>query len=349
MAPLDGSALQDNVPGELRAKRQWMAWRKGHAKPDGRFDKPPVSLLHGCGDSTNNPSDWGTFEDALAFARREGLPGIEFVFTEKDPYCGLDLDHCRNPGDGAIQGWAWEIIRTLDSYTEVSPSGTGVKIFLRGSVPRSLNTNRIEIYDSKQPFTVIGERLKGTPAEIRDAGPELMELFQKVATESPEIARENPEVDEGEPPVKLDARGLAVWRGEKPVVKKDQSGEVDRSSTLQKIAHVLAEAGATRKTIRDALADRDISLGYRKFSGRPDERAEVEYRRSANKAVDETEKRKNVAVVPEGGDPGVFDARWLLAEEFPPIRWIVPDILPEGVTILAGKPKLGKSWLAMDL
>jgi hypothetical protein len=45
----------------------------------------------------------------------------------------------------------------------------------------------------------------------------------------------------------------------------------------------------------------------------------------------------------------VFDARWLLAEEFPPIRWVVPDILPEGVTILAGKPKLGKSWLAIDL
>jgi AAA domain len=124
---------------------------------------------------------------------------------------------------------------------------------------------------------------------------------------------------------------------------------VDRSSTLQKIAHVLAEAGATRKAIRDALADRDISLGYRKFSGRPDERTEVEYRRSANKAVREAEARRSVVIVPEGGDPGVFDARWLLAEEFPPIRWVVPDVLPEGVTILAGKPKLGKSWLAMDL
>jgi len=349
MTPLDGSALRDNIPKELRAKRQWMAWRKGDAKADGRFDKLPVSLRHGRGGSTNKPDDWGTFEEALDFARRHGLPGVEFVFTEHDPYCGVDLDHCRNPGDGAIQGWAREIIRELNSYTEVSPSGTGLKIFVRGSVPRSLNTERVEIYDRKQPFTVTGEKLEGTPAEIGDAGPELTELYRRVAAEAPQSTPSNPELNEDEPPVKLNAYGLAVWRGEKPVVKKDQSGEVDRSSTLQKIAYVLADAGATCKTIRDALADRDIALGYRKFSGRPEERAEVEYRRSANKAVDETEKRKNVAVVPEGGDPGVFDARWLLAEEFPPIKWVVPDILPEGVTILAGKPKLGKSWLAMDL
>ena len=97
MAPLEGTVLRDNVPGELRAKRQWMAWRRGDAKPDGRFDKPPVSLRHGYDGSSNNPSDWGTFEEAVAFAQRHGLPGVEFVFTKDDPYCGVDLDQCRNP------------------------------------------------------------------------------------------------------------------------------------------------------------------------------------------------------------------------------------------------------------
>jgi primase-polymerase (primpol)-like protein len=97
MAPLEGTVLRDNVPGELRAKRQWMAWRRGDAKPDGRFDKPPVSLRHGYDGSSNYPSDWGTFEEAVAFAQRHGLPGVEFVFTKDDPYCGVDLDQCRNP------------------------------------------------------------------------------------------------------------------------------------------------------------------------------------------------------------------------------------------------------------
>jgi RecA-family ATPase len=39
----------------------------------------------------------------------------------------------------------------------------------------------------------------------------------------------------------------------------------------------------------------------------------------------------------------------LMAEELPEVKWVVPGILPEGVTLLAGKPKLGKSWLALGL
>ena len=46
---------------------------------------------------------------------------------------------------------------------------------------------------------------------------------------------------------------------------------------------------------------------------------------------------------------GIFSAKDLQEMEFPPINWVVPDILPEGLTILAGKPKLGKSWLALDM
>jgi hypothetical protein len=50
-----------------------------------------------------------------------------------------------------------------------------------------------------------------------------------------------------------------------------------------------------------------------------------------------------------GHVPGVFTAADLLAEEMPPVRWAVSDILPEGVMLLAGKPKLGKSWMALGI
>jgi hypothetical protein len=92
------------------------------------------------------------------------------------------------------------------------------------------------------------------------------------------------------------------------VVTVRGAGCEDRRSTLQKIAHVLTDASATRKAIREALVDRDICLGYRKFSGRPDERAEVEYQRSANKAARQTEARRSVVFAPEDGEQGVFDA-----------------------------------------
>jgi len=47
--------------------------------------------------------------------------------------------------------------------------------------------------------------------------------------------------------------------------------------------------------------------------------------------------------------PTIFNLRELLSWELPPVRWAVPEILPEGLTLLAGKPKLGKSWLALSL
>ncbi len=45
---------------------------------------------------------------------------------------------------------------------------------------------------------------------------------------------------------------------------------------------------------------------------------------------------------------GIFSAAELQGRVFPPIKWIVPGILPEGLTLLAGKPKIGKSWIALD-
>lgn len=45
----------------------------------------------------------------------------------------------------------------------------------------------------------------------------------------------------------------------------------------------------------------------------------------------------------------VFSAKELGSMVFPPIKWIVPDVLPEGATILAGRPKLGKSWMALEI
>lgn len=49
------------------------------------------------------------------------------------------------------------------------------------------------------------------------------------------------------------------------------------------------------------------------------------------------------------GGLDTFTLGELMAEEFPAIKWIVEDLIPEGTTILAGKPKMGKSWLALGL
>jgi hypothetical protein len=70
----------------------------------------------------------------------EGRPprahdGVGFVFTESDPFCGVDLDACVDPKTGGVASWAEGIVRELDSYAEFSPSGTGLHVLLRAKLP----------------------------------------------------------------------------------------------------------------------------------------------------------------------------------------------------------------------
>ena len=59
--------------------------------------------------------------------------------------------------------------------------------------------------------------------------------------------------------------------------------------------------------------------------------------------------RRRATIAETNGKPATFTAAQLMAMELPPVRWVIPDILPEGVTFLAGKPKMGKSWMALGL
>jgi len=88
-----------------------------------------------------------------------------------------------------------------------------------------------------------------------------------------------PLTDADEPPVVLDASDLETWRGQRPALHPD--GAIDRSETLYKIAAVLHAAGATRRTIAAALAERDAAFGWQKYAGRP-----AEYDRIAGKLAD---------------------------------------------------------------
>jgi hypothetical protein len=77
----------------------------------------------------------------VAAARKRKLPG--FVFdAERDGIAGIDLDGCRDPTTGEIAEWAMKIVRSINSYTEISPSGTGVKIFCRVDPVPVLRGNR---------------------------------------------------------------------------------------------------------------------------------------------------------------------------------------------------------------
>src|SRR5829696_2592364 len=140
---------------------QWLCW--GIEGRDGKPTKIPYSPLTGEKASTTDPQTWASYSEAVEAYREHGYGGIGLVFGEHDPFCGVDLDGCLNPETGEIEEWAREIIEELDSYTEVSPSGKGVHVLVRATLPEGRNRKgRFEAYDRGRYFTVTGKHLAGS-------------------------------------------------------------------------------------------------------------------------------------------------------------------------------------------
>lgn len=161
-----GEYLQKWFPQELIELDQWLCYRLEWNEERGKNDKKPVNPRNGRLAQSNNPRTWGTFAQAVARAEAGNADGVGFVFTEADPYAGIDLDHCLGEeeadADGAptkpVEPWAQEIVERLASYTEESPSGTGLHIIIRATLPPGGRKNeRVEMYDSGRFFTVTGE------------------------------------------------------------------------------------------------------------------------------------------------------------------------------------------------
>jgi hypothetical protein len=89
------------------------------------------------------------------------------VFDPEAGIVGVDLDNCRDADSEEIEKWAVDIIDRLDSYTEISPSGTGIHVLVKGELPPGRNRREdIEIYDRDRFFTVTGAHVAETPQEV---------------------------------------------------------------------------------------------------------------------------------------------------------------------------------------
>ena len=168
-----------NIPPELKERDQWAAWR--WECRDDKWTKPPLNPSTGYYARNNDPDTWGSFDEALWRMRRDRLPGIGFMFHPDDGLAGVDLDDCRNPRTGEIEEWATEILEGLGSYTEVSPSERGLKVFVYGALPLGRRRKgNIEMYDRGRFFTTTGHRLSWTPSSVKDRYEELTALHYQV-------------------------------------------------------------------------------------------------------------------------------------------------------------------------
>lgn len=139
-----------NIPTELKALDQWVGWNS---------TKFPINVRIGNKAEVDNPNTWSPFGKVQEAVLGGKYKGAGFVLTESDPYVIIDLDHVINLETGEILPWAQDIIDRMDSYTEVSQSGTGIHIIIRGKKPGikcKRKDGQVEIYEKKRYFALTG-------------------------------------------------------------------------------------------------------------------------------------------------------------------------------------------------
>jgi putative DNA primase/helicase len=176
--PIPLKVLPLGIPEELKELKQWVLWKFWHATIKAPWSKPPRQPDRSAWAHVDKPDTWHDYTSVMGKYQQDhaaGWDGIGFVFSPNDPYCGLDLDKCRDPITGTISDYAWHIIRAFDTYTEVSPTGTGVKLFFRAHRSEGkiyeLNLPELkqaEVFSQGKYFTLTGRSIDEPPKKIQE-------------------------------------------------------------------------------------------------------------------------------------------------------------------------------------
>lgn len=257
-----------NIPPRLRANNRWAPWRAAWDTKRGKYDKIPVRADHPeLGLSTANPARWFSFEAAVRTHQRSGgmTAGVGYCMTKPHGIVGVDLDGA--VVDGVIEPWAQEIVERIGGYTETSPSGRGLRVFVAGEIESDWTNHEVgvEIYAGWTPrfLTLTGRRWPNLPTDVGPAKPGALEWL----TETYRMSSEQ-KIAKGElPPMplmlhpedlpELDDLGLPPR-----AVDFLNSGETtgDRSRTLHSTSVALFSAGLNEVEVLSILFNNPFAL-----------------------------------------------------------------------------------------
>ena len=167
----------NDIPEEMKEYESWVVWKyidRGGEKPT----KIPYSPHTGEPADSTDAATWGTFSQCCELIEKhKELSGIGFVLSPNDPYAFIDLDDCKN--DPALVEKQSQIYRDFNSYAELSPSGTGLHIIIKGTIPTGRRKSSIEIYSSERYMTMTGDVYRDCP--IIDCNEELNVLYSQMS------------------------------------------------------------------------------------------------------------------------------------------------------------------------
>lgn len=176
----------DKIPEEMRSVRQWV----GYVLPS----KNPINVQTMSDAKSSDPETWSEFDQAVEAVGKpcqywDGksvqngtVAGVGFMFSESDPFVGVDLDHVLN--ERGLTPEANSIVRTLDSYSEISVSGSGLHIIVKAKKPGKKckkplqDGSAVEMYDSGRYFAITGNVFQNRTT-IESRAPEIREIYTK--------------------------------------------------------------------------------------------------------------------------------------------------------------------------
>jgi len=195
------------VPDELRDRDQWVCWRYKWDADRDEWTKMPVDPSSGGPGSSTDPDTWTSFGEAVAYHERGGTDtdGLGFVVHDDDLFVGIDPDGCRDLDTGDLEAWVGDLLDDVPTYAEVSPSGTGLRLFGLGFVPDGGNrgdvdagAGHLEMYDSGRYLTVTGQRVDGSPDDVRQVNDEIGDVHgEHIAADEPDPEPPKPAGDGG--------------------------------------------------------------------------------------------------------------------------------------------------------
>jgi primase-polymerase (primpol)-like protein len=190
----------DQIPGELPYSNNWILWyykwKEGKDGKPGKWDKPPYQP-NGKHASSTAALTWSPFKTVkAAYERGLNLPvddplhfdGVGFVpakVNQADNNLQFgDLDKCRDKETGQLSPQAEEDLALINSYCEISPSGTGIRFIAKGHPPYPQGQDgskkgHVEIYQGRHYLTITGHRLERFPGAIEKRPEELNVFYQK--------------------------------------------------------------------------------------------------------------------------------------------------------------------------
>jgi putative DNA primase/helicase len=158
----------DTIPTQLKEYPQWVCWSYVFRGEGRKPDKRPINPrnLHNAG--VHWPNTWGGFDEvykSYLTHRVDGMAGIGFVLTKDDPFVGIDVDNCLQDGSPSVEAQA--VIDHFASYTELSPSGAGLRIFVSSQdFTQNVRRPALEVYAHSRFLTVTGTHIAGSPVVI---------------------------------------------------------------------------------------------------------------------------------------------------------------------------------------